>query len=205
MPGVRPLVGWSRHQPDPGAVVAPYVVSPAAAPLIPAAPRFPPATGKNQIRVCYLQREPFLRQRVRHVPRCQRVVFRWACPARHSPHPGLHPELHRCRRQTGHRHPSHRAGAKMPRLSTAWIVAIPAWPRRSTCSMALPPWTVFAADEYSRFASKGRAANVAMGTAGDELYRLRHDPVLLACANRFALFDNILRPRTPRPAPTRSQ
>ncbi len=42
----------------------------------------------------------------------------------------------------------------------------------------------FAGDEYSRFASKGGDANVAMGTqyrpAGDELYRLRHHPVLLA-------------------------
>lgn len=53
----------------------------------------------------------------------------------------------------------------------------------------------FAADEYTRFASKGGAANIAMGTQFARLVMSHVDcdtlPFLWQYASRFALFDNI--------------
>ena len=144
------------------------------------------AAQEGEIRLRHLQREPFVRQRIRHLPGRQRPVLRRPRAARRRPYAGLRPAL-QGRRQAPTRRcsPSASARSRTPPSSTASTTATRASPRSSTLEGRhahhgrASPQT-----EYRPLRRQRRAPSAAHGhaicPARDELYRLRHDPVLLA-------------------------
>ena len=102
----------------------------------------------------------------------------------------------------------HRARAELDRRGQRRPLCTPGSRPRSTWSHGVAQMDQFAYDEYTRFASKGGAANIAEGHAvrpsRDVAHRLRHHPVLLAVGQPLHdLRQHLSRPRTRPPPRTR--
>ncbi len=190
-----PAGGLVTPQPDPGAVVAPYVVSPAAAP--------------HPGRAALIR---LLREKIKYVF----VIFNenHSFDNEFGTFPGangLYSDGH-APRDTAHTpgFTQSYTGADGkpvtvqpfrigPEQNATFVDSVDhshtGLAKKINVQHGVAAMDGFAADEYSRFASKGGAANVAMGTQFARLVMSYIDcdtiPFFWRYANRFALFDNI--------------
>ncbi len=190
-----PAAGLATPQPDPGAAVAPYVVNPAAPPHLSRAALIGLLRAKIKYVFVIFNENHSFDNEFGTFPGANGLFSDGRAPRDAAHTPGWTQSYTGADGQKVTVQPFRIGPAQNATFVDSVDHSHTGLAKKLDVQHGVPAMDGFADDEYTRFASKGGAANIAMGTQFARLVMSYIDcdtiPFFWQYANRFALFDNI--------------